>query len=579
MQAGRSEEAKAALMTLLRRQPAHAQANKLMAMIHGAHEQYEQALVHIQRAAAAAPGDAEAHWMLGNVCMILLKHKEGAAAYRRVLDLVPGDIQAGDNLAKCLISMGEEEKAVEVYEATIRAHPEHPAAYCAAAGTYQILGRLDDALAVLRRARERLPDNEEVQEQWCYALNFPVGVDPVQHRKEHERLGALISAKAGPERDRFGFPNPPDPERPLRVAFLSSDLAYHPCAFFLEGPVAALDRSRIVPFWYANVPDPDDKSTRLATLAEWRNVRGLDDAGLAARATQDGIDIVVECNGWSAGHRLTALARRIAPVQVTYLGYPNTTGIGAMDYRLIDALTDPPGSEPHCTEALLRLPGCFLCFTPQEPTPEPAMTPALRDDDAPITFGSLNRPNKFTNEQLRCWGELMRRVPGARLLLNARVQRDDVKSGLKERLAAAGVDPSRVKYRPFTRAPGAHMAAYHDIDISLDSFPYNGTTTTCESLWMGVPVVALAGETHRARVGVSLLAAVGLSDLAAGSIEGYIGAAAGLAADRGRLRELRSGLRGRMRAGPLCDRPGFARGLEKTLRRAWKEWCARRAAR
>jgi tetratricopeptide (TPR) repeat protein len=584
LSAGDAEGAKAALRALLARRPGDGQANKLMAIAHGELHENEQSYFYIQRAAAAMPNDAEAQWMLANVAMMVGKFEASSRAYERVLRLMPGHPGATDGLAKCMISLGKEKEAMAMYASLVAANPGDVgvcAGYAAIAAT---LGLVPEAIAIYEQGLVRMPGSSQLQEELCYTHNFTDSIGPAEHRLAHEKLARMrhadlsaAAASAGQPpiivRASWSFPNARDMaggagdgSRPLRVAFVTGDLGHHPCAFFLEGLVRALDRARVTPFWYAQAPANDAKTRELKPLAEFRDLTPLSDGQVAELAMRDMIDIAIDCNGWTGGHRLGALASRIAPVQMTYLGYPNTTGIETIDYRIVDAITDPPGHEHHCTERLMRTPGCFLCFTPQGP----ALTPAPRPPRAPIVFGSLSRLSKITLPVMQAWSRVLARVPGSTLLLNARIQGNAIKSSVKDRLASCGIDLARVRFREFTRTPDAHLRAYDEIDISLDTFPYNGTTTTFESLLMGVPVVTITGGTHRARVGASILNRVGLDDLAAADVEGYVDAAAALATDRDRLAALRARLPDLVRRGPLTDDSTFARGFESLLSEAWK---------
>jgi predicted O-linked N-acetylglucosamine transferase (SPINDLY family) len=570
--AGRFEPAKSVLRALLARQPGNAHANKLMAIVHGELYENEQAYFYIQRAAAAAPADPEAHWMVANVAMMLGKHQRAAEAYRRVLALVPDHAGATDGLVKCMISLGEEAGALAIYGAFVARHASDPTAHAGHAGVAQVLGLIPEAIAIYDRAIEAIPGAPLLHEERCYTLNFTDAIDPVEHRNAHEQLARLRYLEAGspPVRGAQEFSNTRDGSRPLRVAFVSGDLGHHPCAFFLEGLVRALDPASVVPYWYAQSPANDSKTAQLRPLAHWRDITAMDDAAVVEQALADSIDVAIDCNGWTGGHRLGAFARRLAPIQITYLGYPNTTGLATMDYRIVDEITDPLENATHCTERLIRMPGCFLCFTLQGGE----IMPAARATGAPIVFGSLNRLSKIVEPVMRAWSRVLARVPGSTLLLNARVQSNTVKSGVKDRLAAAGIDLARVHFREFTRTPDVHLRAYDQIDISLDTFPYNGTTTTFESLMMGVPVVTIAGSTHRARVGASILHRLGLDELAALDVDGYVEAAVALAEDRARLMHLRSTLPARVRTGPLTDARAFARGFEAALCEVWGRWCA-----
>jgi len=578
--AGKREQAKATLRAFLQKQPGDAEANKVLGMMLGQLEENEPALFYIQRAVGLAPGDAQLRFMIGNLYMILKRHKEAAQAYSECLRIAPGFLGAHDGRAKCLISLGDYQGAVECYEAGIAAVPDHPNSYTWMAAAMSIIGRMPEALSVLRRGIDRLPSERSLHEALCYQMNFADDVDPSEHLEAHRRLGALVAALNPPPAHPAGrgvFVNSREPERALRVAFVSADLCAHACALFLEGPIRALDRARVLPFCYSiRTEDDDATSKRFQGLAPWRSCGNLSDDEFAAQAAQDGIDIVIDASGWTDGHRLYAMVPRIAPIQMTYLGYPNTTGLPTMDYRIVDWHTDPAGAEAWCTEKLVRLPGCFVCFTPIDEKPEARLTPALEGDGgAPITFGSFNRLSKVRPAVARAWAEILRRVPNSRLLLKTSIVSEGVKAQYARHFEERGVSPDRVEWSGFVKGLGDHLAMYRRVDIALDSFPYNGTTTTCEATLMGVPVVALAGSLHRGRVGVSLLTAMGLPELIARDEEEYIRIAVGLAGDRARLAELHRTLRDRMLASPLCDAAVFARGLEGALWGVWREWCAR----
>jgi len=320
------------------------------------------------------------------------------------------------------------------------------------------------------------------------------------------------------------------------------------------------------------VARPDATTERLRGLSDgWVDVRGLDDTALAARIRDDGIDILVDLGGHTGGNRLLVFAREPAPVQVSYLGYPATTGLEAIGYRLTDARADPPGvADDFHGEALIRLNRCFLCYGTPDDAPEVAPRPA----DGPITFGSFNHLPKVTPEVVATWCRILDRVAGARLILKAKglasaVTRDRVRA----LFADHGIAPERVETIAWLPAPGDHLALYGRVDIALDSFPYNGTTTTCEALWMGVPVVTLAGDRHAGRVGASLLATVGRDDLITATRDDYVARAVALAADADGRAAARRDLRERVRRSPLGDAAGLATEIEAAYRAMWRRWC------
>jgi predicted O-linked N-acetylglucosamine transferase (SPINDLY family) len=392
---------------------------------------------------------------------------------------------------------------------------------------------------------------------WCQ--------DPGQLFQEHLEWGRHCPHSA------MLHKRPSDNEgRPLRIGYLSPDFCSHPVAFFIEPLLARHDRSSFEVFCYSDVAHPDGITTHFRRLVPaWRDIRHLSDDELARRIHADRIDILVDVAGHTANNRLRVFACKPAPLQVTWLGYPNTTGLAAMDYRLTDAWADPPGETEHWhSETLIRLQGGFLCYRPLEGvsvTAPPCLTTRH------VTFGSFNNLAKVTPEVIAVWSRLLRRVPTARLLLKTKPLRDkDTQEAVYEQFARYGVDRGRVDLIGWVEKMGDHMGLYGRVDIALDTFPYNGTTTTCEALWMGVPVVTLAGGTHAGRVGVSLLSRIGLSEFIAGTPDEYIELAVQLANDRERLDRLRNHLRGQVAASSLCDAESFARNVEASYRTIWQ---------
>jgi protein O-GlcNAc transferase len=326
------------------------------------------------------------------------------------------------------------------------------------------------------------------------------------------------------------------------------------------------------------VSSPDAVTERFKGHADrWFTTVGMSNETLAQGIVQHGIDILVDLAGHTAKNRLPMFARKPAPVQVTWLGYPNTTGLEAMDYRLVDAVTDPEGeADAFASERLVRLPGGFLCYGAREDAPAPVQPACLTT--GVFTFGSFNNPAKLSGATLDVWARLLARLPTARLLLKGKPFAEAATRAIYlERLAERGVAADRIELVGWL-PEREHLALYDRVDVALDPFPYNGTTTTCEALWMGVPVVTLRGDRHAARVGASLLTQVGLSDLIADSMEAYTEIAVASAGDVARLVDLRQSLRPRMAASPLCDAPAFARRVEAAYRAMWQRWCDTPAA-
>ena len=438
-------------------------------------------------------------------------------------------------------------------------------------------GKLDDARVCYDQTLSLKPDFTEADSNRLFSLHY--GSDHsaqallAEHRRWDERHGGDGSMP------RLSYDNARDPERRLRIGYVSADFRRHSVSYFLTSVLGAHDRSAVEVFCYSNSAINDDVTARLrASAGHWRSVVGVSDDDAAAMIQHDGVDILVDLSGHTAKNRLTLFARKPAPVQVNWMGYPNTTGLAAMDYRLVDPITDPQGvSDGWASEALVRLEGGFLCYEPPGDAPPVTAPPSLAS--GAITFGSFNNPTKLSDQTVETWASVLGRVAGSRLLLKGKPFGDEgARSLLQARFAAHGIDPERLILKSLIGSVGSHLETYGQVDIALDPFPYNGTTTTCEALWMGVPVVSLIGERHAGRVGASLLARAGSEELIAGHQGRYVEIAAGLAADPARLADLRKTLRARLPASSLCDAAGFTASLEAALRQMWRRWCAGQSA-
>jgi predicted O-linked N-acetylglucosamine transferase (SPINDLY family) len=338
-------------------------------------------------------------------------------------------------------------------------------------------------------------------------------------------------------------------------------------SFFMAGILWTHERSAFEIFCYSTTHAPDRRTENFRQLAEhFVDLSSCSDAEAAQRIEADQIDILVDLGGHTSGNRLGIFALRPAPVQVSYLGYPATTGCSFIDYRLIDALTDPEGSEAFSTERLIRLPAPFLLYNPHSTFPGSTPPPALANGF--ITFGSFNFSSKITENTLDLWSRVLTEVPGSRMFIKARAfSQAAVCERFREQFSQRGIDPARLTFSGPIEGAQGHLAAYGKVDIALDTFPYNGTTTTCEALWMGVPVVSLVGDLHAARVGYSILTAVGLGGMAAPSPDNYVALAAAFSQDIHQLAVFRGQLQKAVAQSPLCDRFRLTRGLEDAYRK------------
>jgi protein O-GlcNAc transferase len=515
--------------------------------------------------------------------------------YRSLIDLAPGFAPARVNLAASLMAMRESAASFEVAERAAEIFPGFAPAWSvlgeaamelacpvvaeaafargltiapdASLGAKHALalqaqGRACAARQAFAQARALAPADPAIASAALFCAQY----DPLESPEE-----ALAQARAWPNPAPGAarpVPRDPDPERRLRVAYASPDFANHSCSYFLAPLLAAHDRTRVALFAYSDVAMPDGVTQAFRGLdLVWRDMAGRDDDAFLAQARADQIDVLVDCAGHTTGNRLTAFARRAASVQITWLGYPGTTGLDVFDARLVDAETDPPDAV--ASERLIRVKGGFLAYLPPPYAPEQGPPPFARNGY--VTFGSFNNLPKLNPRTLDLWARAVAAVPGARLLIKARGL-DEVRTAERVRglLAASGLPAERVILRGFVDGVAAHIALYGEVDIALDPTPYNGTTTTCEALWMGVPVLTLAGDRHASRVGVSLLTRAGLDDLVVATPEDFVARAAALAADRAGLAELRADLRARLAASPLCDGRRLAAEFETVYRDLWR---------
>jgi protein O-GlcNAc transferase len=533
----------------------------------------EEARLSFEQALYLQPDLPEA---INNLGLALLNEGRVAEArlrFERAIQLRPDLVDARNNLGLACSAEGEPDQALASFEQAVRIDPYHFGALTNLANAYQDQGRAAEAIACFRQALASRPDDAPVHSNLLLAMHYEPCADPLEilaearrYARQHaEPLAEAI--KPCPTQSPAG--------RRLRVGYVSADFREHPVVSFLEPIVAAHDRHRFEIFCYADVSRPDAITRRLQGYADcWRSLIGLSDLQAAERIRQDDIDILVDLAGHTGGNRLPAFARKPAPIQVSYLGYLGTTGLSAMDYYFTDAHADPPGlSEAHYQESLIRLPECGLCYAPG-PAPEVRPEPPARQSGQ-VTFGCLNNPAKVSDEVLAVWARVLAAVPGSRLLLRTGAGRS-AEERIRAAVSACGIAPERLGFAGQTATRFDYLELYHGVDIALDPFPYNGVTTTCDALWMGVPVISQAGRMNVSRQGVRFLRTVGLDELLADTLEDYVRISAALAGDRAHLAELRSGLRDRMSRSPLMDAQRLARDLEAAYVGIWENRLAAR---
>jgi len=609
--AGRISEAEALYRKILEQKPDEADALHLLGVLLFHSNRRDPSREMITRAITINPSSADYHRNLGSVLLEMGQPKQALDSFQSALKLREDFAEAHAGAGQAFAKLGDQDQAIEHLRRAVELSPESPDVLRTFADALQHAGRHDQAIEQYRRLIEKWPDDivarnnlatsllqvgqtsesiavlrqaldtkadagspnrSVVHGNLLFALNYSADVDPreifAEHRAWSERYADSLSHPAIP------FARSISPQRRLRIGYVSSDFSHHPVGHFILPLFENRDKSGFETFCYAAGHVHDDLTGRIKRACDvWRDIANLGDHEAAEVIESDAIDILVDLSGHTAGNRLGIFARKPAPIQVTYLGYPNTTGMRAIDYRLTDFMADPPGmTEALGVESLQRLQHCAWCF--QRPEFASEVEPR---DPGPITFGCFGAFAKINPQMVASWAKILEQVPESRLLIkSAGAGEASAKSGLIEQFTGKGVAAERIDLMKLIAEPREHLRLYHRVDVALDTYPYNGTTTTCEALWMGVPVVTLAGTTHVSRVGASLLSQIGLANLVAESSDRYISIAVSLANDRDRLAELRRTLRQRMATSPLMDGGQFARDVEAAYREMWRKWCESR---
>jgi predicted O-linked N-acetylglucosamine transferase (SPINDLY family) len=561
---GKPAEALDCYRQALRLKPDFVQAHFNLGNVLKGQGESDEALDCYRQALRFRPDFAEAHFNLGAILQNRGKLAEALDCYRQVLRLRPDFADAHFNLGNVFKGQGQLDEAGACYRQALRLKPDYPEAHNNLGNILSDQGLLDEALACYRQALRLKPDFAAAHSNLVYTLCFCADHDAATLNEEHHRWNLHHAEPLAP----FIQPHANDrsPGRRLRVGYVSPDFRLHPVGRFLLPLLESHDHGSFEIFCYSSLNVPDAITDRCRSHADvWREAFGLSDEHLADAIRRDQIDILVDLSMHMANNRMLVFARKPAPVQVTYLAYCGTTGLATMDYRLTDPYLDPPGrDESYYSELSHRLPETYWCYRPAPETPPVNPLPALQASH--VTFGCLNNFCKVTAPTLAAWGRLLQELPQARLLLHTHAgsHRDRV----REYLAGLGVVADRLSF--VGRVPmEEYLRTYERLDVALDPFPYGGGTTTCDALWMGVPVVSLAGPTAVGRGGLSILSNVGLADLVAHDTEQYVRRAVELANDLPRLSELRATLRERMQHSPLMDAPRFARNIEAAYRGMW----------
>jgi len=531
----------------------------------------EDAVAKFQTALKLKPDYVEAFCNLGNAFQKKKAFDDAIRCYQSALKYDQNYYKAYNNLGNAYQQNGELSRAVDCYQLALQLHPDYADAHNNSGNARVDMGKLPEALECYRKALLVDPSFVVARSNLLLTLNY---------QSNSDLLSGYFSARSWwqhhglPVYKSVNHKNGAESIRRLKIGYVSPDFRQHSVSFFYLPLIRHHNRQLVEVFCYSDVKSSDDVTDEIMTSAdEWRPISGLPDEAVAEQVRTDGIDILVDLSGHTAGNRLLVFARKPAPLQITWLGYPNTTGMPVMDYRLTDDIADPPGqSDQYHSETLIRLPDGFLCYSPPDDAPQVSGLPARQTGR--ITFGSFNNLPKINEAVIALWSRLLLQVPQSDLVLKSKQFADTkVRQRFVDLFASHGIDAKRITLLPRVATTAGHLALYHQVDIGLDPFPYNGTTTTCEALWMGVPVISLRGDRHAGRVGASILTRVGLKELVAESEEHYVEIGMKHAGNLAGLEKLRTDIRTRMKASALCDGKLFAHNMENSFQMVWKNWC------
>jgi predicted O-linked N-acetylglucosamine transferase (SPINDLY family) len=506
---------------------------------------------------------------IGNLHFRSGRRKKAMECYLKALSLNPNFYSAYNNIGMLLNDNGDYSNAMVYLKKAITLKPDNIYHLYNMAHSLESIGDIAQSIQYLEKIIQIQPDFQKAHSTFLSELNYTL--DPIENiYQKHVNWGKQVESKIVPITNHHSDKRS---DRILRVGYLSPNFNKHSIIFFFEPLLSHHNRQHVFTVCYSNSNLIDAYTKRLKSHAHlWRECHQLDDESLAHLIQSDKIDILVDLAGHTINNRLLLFARKPAPIQVTYLGYVNTTGLSQMDYRIVDHWTDPVDSVNLHTEKLVRLPNTFLCYRPPDSSPPVVKAPLTRNHH--VTFGSFNAGKKISDNTILLWSKILHAVPSSRFYIKGKsFNHKPTQALFLKKFQANGINSDRLIFKGFELSNTDHLAQYHHIDIGLDTYPYNGTTTTCEAFWMGVPVITLYGDRHVARVGASLLQSIGLKELIAFSEADYIQKAVSIAQDTAFIIQLRKNLRSMMVHSVLCDAPAFAQTMENAYREMWYRYC------
>lgn len=564
-QLGRNEESLSATLKSIELRPKHAKARYNLGILYQNVGNYGEALTAFLTSSKLEPGNTDSYECIAQMSIALGKFEQAIEALKQRLKIQPQHADSYINLGSVYQRQGKLEHAIHCYNEARAINPQTKLLDENMGAALSSQGRNEEALDCYQNGLTKNPANQRLHSNFLMTLNYVPGKSQAEifeaHQQWGQRHGKNITIKSHAVLSK--------PDKRLRVGYVSADMHFHSVAYFLEPLLAAHDSEQVEMFCYSGVLQADAMTEHLKSLSHhWRDISRMQDLQIVKTIIEDQIDILVDLAGHTSGNYLNVFLRKPAPIQLSWLGYPNTTGLDTIDYWVTDKFADLPDQDEYYSEKLYRLPGSFLCYQAPETTPPASPLPVL--EARYVTFGSFNNIAKINRELISLWADVLQAVDGSRILIkNTSLSDKQTCERILGWFAEKEIEVHRIELMGKIYGLEAHLEIYSKVDIGLDSFPYNGTTTTCEALWMGVPVITLAMKHHAGRVGLSLLSAVGLEAFVAETVEDYVAIAKNISSDIDGLSSLRTGLRGKMQNSVLCDKAGFAKNMEAAYREMW----------
>ena len=569
LNAGRFLQAEELARRLLQAKPREFDGYYLLAAALHFSRRSEQAMPLAKQALGMQPNHPQLHNLLAQISLKLRKLDDALAHAKRAVEIEPRDPMGHNTLGAVYLIREEAEHAMEPLPTALRMNPFDSSAINNLARVMSDHCMVEEACVMLDRALQPDPQNFVLLQNYTPLLNYPLGASVVTRMAAARSMAGIFQQRANGA--NLCKVTDFSPQRKLRVGVLSFDFRMHSCAFFLRPLLRYVSREGFELHGLCCNSLHDDVTHELRGMCDkWHDVSALAPAALAKHIADAKIDVLLDLGGYTSGSRLEVCAFSPAAMHVSYMGYPGTTAMPQVSWRIVDRVTDTADQSDLFTERLHRMDGCFLCYDPGTSLPEPRKVKR----GGPVTFGSFSATTKICSATVELWAKVLRAVPESTLFIKGWAMGGELAPAtLRKRFEAAGVSAARLRFAGRTKTGADHLRMYDQVDIALDTTPYVGTTTTCEALLMGVPVMTLAGSEHRSRVGASLLTAAGVPELIANSTDEFVALAAGLAGDEAKLAVYHTTLREQLLGSSLCDGPAFARRFETALRSVWQWRC------